>query len=106
MTVFTLRVMTSPQSRTEILRSLTGILGLTRAQAGCVSCRLYSDIEEPKAVLLREEWVSEGDLNRSLRSEDFKRVLAAIDLAGAPPELYIDQIAMRGGMEMIESVRV
>jgi quinol monooxygenase YgiN len=106
MTVFTVRVLTSPQSRTEILRSFTGILGLTRAQAGCISCRLYSDIEEPKAVLLREEWLSDDDLSRSLRSEDFKRILAAIELSSGPPELYIDQIATRGGMEVIESVRI
>jgi quinol monooxygenase YgiN len=106
MTVFALRVTTNLSSRTEVLRCLTTILGLTRAQPGCSSCKIYSDIEEPKAVLLLQEWVTDADLVRYLGSDGFRPVLTAIELAGAAPEIHVDRVETRGGIEVIESARL
>jgi quinol monooxygenase YgiN len=106
LTSLTFRVMTNLQSRTEILRNLTAILGMTRVQPGCSSCRLYSDIEEPKAILLSVEWLSRSDLERYIRSDDFRRVLATVELSDAPPEVHFDQVSMREGLEIVDSVRL
>ena len=106
MTNFTFRVMTNLQSRTEILRNLTAILGMTRVQPGCSSCRLYSDIEEPKAILLSVEWLSKGDLERYIRTDDFRLVLATVELSDALPEVHFDQVSMRQGLEIVDSVRL
>jgi quinol monooxygenase YgiN len=98
--------MTNLQSRTEILRNLTAILGMTRVQPGCSSCRLYVDIEEPKAILLSVEWLSRSDLERYVRSDDFRPVLATVELSDAPPAVHFDQVSIRGGLEIVESVRL
>jgi len=105
-TVFTLRVTTNPDSRTAVLYNLTSLLAPTRVQPGCISCRLYGDIEEPKAIRLVEEWQSQADLERHLRSEDFRLVLAAIELSAGKPELHFDTVSARAGLEVIESARL
>jgi quinol monooxygenase YgiN len=104
--VFTLRLLTNPQARKETLRNLTSLLGPTRVQPGCTSCRLYGDIEEPKAILLVEEWVSQVDLEKHLQSDDYRLVLETIELSDPSPEVHFDTIVKRSGLEVIESARM
>ena len=43
----------------------------TRFEPGSVSCRLYQDALEKRALMLEEIWTSEKDLERHLRSDKF-----------------------------------
>lgn len=48
---------------------------LTKPESGCISCRLYHDVRERRALMLGEVWASEKDLHRHLRSDKFRTVL-------------------------------
>jgi quinol monooxygenase YgiN len=89
----------------DVRRELAALVGPTRAQPGCLRCTLLRDAENPAVFELIEEWASRTDLDRHLRSEDCRRLLAAIDRAHAPPELRIHTLAACDGIEAIAAAR-
>ena len=105
MVICTLRILTAPQSRTEVVRTLVAQLGPTRVQPGCHRCDLYQDVEDRGAITLVEEWESLGDLSLRLRSEDYRAVLAAIELSRGRPEIHFDTVIRRGGLEVVVAAR-
>ncbi|MFA5028017.1 MAG: antibiotic biosynthesis monooxygenase family protein [Candidatus Methylomirabilota bacterium] len=105
MVISTLRIVTAPQSRAEIVRTLTAQLGPVRVQPGCLGCVLSQDIEAPEAVTLTEEWDSQAELSCRLRSEDYRAVLAAIELSHEQPTIHFDTVTRRSGLEIVVSAR-
>ncbi|HTU00792.1 MAG TPA: antibiotic biosynthesis monooxygenase [Candidatus Sulfotelmatobacter sp.] len=103
--VSTLRILTVPQSRAEVVRTLVAQMGPTRVRPGCCKCDLYQDIESPDVITLVEEWKSQGDLNLRLRSDGYRSVLAAIELAHERPVIHFDTVTRRGGLEIVASAR-
>jgi quinol monooxygenase YgiN len=89
----------------DVRRELTALIAPTRTQPGCLRCELLLDATNPSAVELVEEWQSRADLDRHLRSDDCRRLLAAVDLAAAPPYFRIDTVAGREGIEAIAAAR-
>jgi quinol monooxygenase YgiN len=77
----TLRLVVSGVHRRQVVASLTPLIGWTRVEPGCRACNLLADLEEPRAIVLAEEWDTQDDLDRHLRSEDYRRVLEAIELS-------------------------
>jgi quinol monooxygenase YgiN len=105
MVISTVRILTAPKSRTEVLRMLTAQLGSLRVQPGCLRCDLYRDVEDPGTITLVEEWESQAELNLRLRSEDYRSVLAAIELSREQPVIHFDTVTRRGGLEIVASAR-
>ena len=95
MIISTLRIVTAPRSRVQVVRTLAAQLGPTRVQPGCRKCDLYQDVANPEAITLVEEWESQADLDPRLRSEDYRAVLAAIDLSQEPPMIHFDTVTRR-----------
>jgi len=103
--ISTLRILTAPQNRAAVVRTLTAQLGSTRVQPGCRTCDLYQDVENPEAITLVEEWETQGGLSRRLRSEEYRAVLAAIELSQEQPEICFDTVIRRGGLEVVVTAR-
>ena len=105
MVISTLRILTALKSRAEVIRTLAAQLGPIRVQPGCLRCDLYRDVEDPGAITLVEEWESQADLDLRLRSEEYRAVLAAIELAQEQPVIHFDTVIRRGGLEIVASAR-
>jgi quinol monooxygenase YgiN len=105
MVVSTLRILTAPKSRAEVVRTLIGQLGPLRVQPGCLRCDLYQDIENREIVTLVEEWESQAELDLRLRSEEYRAVLETIELAREQPIIRFDTVTRRGGLEIVASAR-
>ena len=101
MIVFSLSLVVPPARRADFLKSLGGLLEPTRVAPGCISCRLYTDCEDPDAFTLVEEWVSQGPLDRHLTSSAYKTLVAAIELSAQPPGIRFDRVAQRSGIDVI-----
>jgi quinol monooxygenase YgiN len=102
----TVRLLLSETDRRRVITSLTPLIGWTRVQPGCRGCHLLTDTEDPRALVLWEEWNTQGDLDRHLRSTEYQRVLAAIELSQEAPEIRFDAVETRGGFEVVEAVRL
>jgi quinol monooxygenase YgiN len=105
MVISTLRIVTAPKSRAEVLRTLSAQLGPLRVQPGCLRCDLYQDIEHREAITLVEEWESQDELDLRLRSEEYRAVLATIELAQEQPVIHFDTVTRRAGLEIVASAR-
>jgi quinol monooxygenase YgiN len=80
-------------------------MGPTRAQLKCISCQLYQDVEDAELVSFIQEWESQEALNDHIRSDDYRKVLAVMELASEPPEIKFITAVKTEGLELIEEIR-
>jgi len=95
------RVRIPPAKRDEVRSIFRGLLEPTRVLGGCLSCRVYQDVEDPNALVLMQEWVSSEDLQRYLRSEDRRALIGVMELATEPPDVWFDTIESREGLDRL-----
>ena len=106
MVVMLLRFTVDPLNRAEIVKIIRPIVNPIEAQPGCLLFQLYSETDNGDALLLLQKWRSQEDLDKFIRSRDFKRILAVMDLANKPPEISFNAISSEAGMEIIEKLRL
>ena len=80
-----------PEKRDDAVRAAVAMAEETRAEAGCVSYRFYSDLVDPALFFVFEEWQDEAALARHFASEhmkEFRRVLPEIVAGPAAIKRY------------------
>jgi quinol monooxygenase YgiN len=105
MILATVRMTIPPPKRSEVLRTLRFLTGEASIQPGCLSTRIYHDENEEAVFMVEEVWKSQDDLDRYLRSEDYRNVLLVIELAGEEPEIRFQTISDPAGIEVVERAR-
>ena len=101
----TIRLTTTEKSNTEILRLLRSLIEPTRVETGCISCGLYKDLHDSSVIVWVEEWKSQDDLDRHLRSRRYKKILAAFDMSSSQPEMRFNTVVETKGMQLIVDAR-
>jgi quinol monooxygenase YgiN len=102
----TIRIAISGKRRKEAIIILKDLVGETKLQQGCVSCRLYHDVHEDRWLMLEEIWSSQKLLERHLRSNKLLSLLLVMEMATEAPEVRFEVISHCSGIETIEKVRV
>ena len=105
MIAVTVRIQVSHKRRQDFMNSARLILGPTRIKPGCISCRLYQDLDEPDAVFLVEEWESRGKLNRHFNSEQCRIILSLMEASDELPDIKINTVSKTEGLKAIETAR-
>lgn len=100
----TLKMVVQPDRRVDLLKTMMGMLEPARVEKGCLSYRLYEDIENRDAFLLMEEWAAQEDVERHISKESQRRLLALMDLLIEEPELRFYTVSRTVGMELIADV--
>ncbi len=101
----TIRITASENSNDEIVRVLRSLIEPTRVQKGCVSCGLYKDLHNSSIIFWAEEWNTQDDLERHLRSPQYKKILAAFDMSKAQPDMRFNTVVETQGMQLIAEAR-
>jgi len=102
MIVGTLKMLPPPDRRLQVLEILQSVQGPVLAQPGCAGCHIYEEQGPEPAIVLMERWMSEAALTRHIRSEEYRRILGACELSGAPPEFRFDKVSDTQGIELVE----
>jgi hypothetical protein len=76
-----------PERRRDLLETMRGMLEPARVERGCLSYRLYEDVDESH-----------------IRTDNQRRLLALIDLLSEQPELRFNTVSHTAGMDLIENV--
>ena len=84
---------------------LRSLVEPTRVETGCVRCALYADLEDPKAIVWIEEWRTQDDLERHLRSTQYRKILAALEMSSEVPDVRFNTVVETEGMKLIEQAR-
>jgi quinol monooxygenase YgiN len=101
----TITIALSSQKSGEALRIFKSITGQCRDEPGCISCHIYEDLQEKNVFMLKAVWRSEEDLERHLRSDEYRNLLLVMELARERPEIRFDTISLSTGIETIEKAR-
>jgi len=80
-------------------------MDLTRPSSGCVGCWLSEEEHEVNHVRYTEQWESEEALHEHIRSELYRRILAALELSKHQPEVTFYFCSEAKGLEVIEAAR-
>jgi len=99
-----IRIMVSPEKRNASLDLLKSIIGPIQVKPGCSNCRIYQDLEDKNCLVMMQEWESEAELHNFIRSGDYRKILALIDLSREPPEIQFNTVSNADGIEFIERV--
>jgi quinol monooxygenase YgiN len=101
----TIRMLLPAGKRKEALIIIGSMIERIKLEEGCISCRLYQDVLEKRALMLEEMWAGETALHKHLRSADFRKVLLVVEMAREPPEIRFDLISSSTGLNTIVEVR-
>jgi quinol monooxygenase YgiN len=102
----TVRILTNPEKRDDALAILCSMAERTRVETGCITCRIYRDVQQEYSIMLEESWKNEEDLNRHLRSDEYRNVLLVVEMAVEQPEIRFETIVSTKGIETIEKARM
>ena len=100
-----IRLILPPQKRGEALKILRSTAEQCKVWPGCISCRVYGDLQEDNVLLLEGMWRSEEELEGHLRSDEYRNVLVAMEMALKQPEIRFDTISGSTGLETVQRVR-
>ncbi len=95
-----------PSSR---LKEAMGILGpmveRTRTERGCLGCHLHRDVLEENVLIFEQTWASDADMERHLRSLEYRHLLLVMEMARVPPEVRFDTVSHSTGFETVQKAR-
>jgi quinol monooxygenase YgiN len=91
--------------RQQLRQGLNSLLGPTQVQPGCLSCRLFQNLQDLDELVIDAVWATEEDLIRHLQSDTFKRLLLLMELGRTPPVLQFHWVEQVSGLELVERVR-
>jgi quinol monooxygenase YgiN len=95
----------SPKQRNQVVEILKSVQDLTRPIPGCGGCWLCEDDCLHNHVRYIEQWDSEEALQDHVRSDLYRRVLAAIELSKQNPEVKFYYTSEIKGFDLVESLR-
>jgi quinol monooxygenase YgiN len=96
-----MQIVAPNEKRAAILRTLSSLLGPTRATAGCRQASLYTDLDKRKTLLMVEEWESREQFERNLDIAKLNTIVAAIELSSEAPVVYVDTVERHEGVDTL-----
>jgi len=92
--------------RIELKRALRALVGPVRVEPGCLGCQLYEDVEQPDAFSLVEEWASAADIERRLRSDQYRMLLQLMESSPQPPKVVFHFVDRTQGLDRVQQARL
>jgi len=101
----TIRMLIPLEKQSEALEILGSMTEQIQFEPGCITCRLYRGLDDECSIMLEELWMSDEDVQRHLRSDQYTKILLVVEMAAELPEIRFDTIAQSSGVETIEKAR-
>ena len=99
--VLTIRLTADEPLRFDLIDTLKGIAGPTRAHPRCRHVGIYLTAGNPEELTLIEEWETLEAMTAHIRSRGFRPVLSVIDLSKRAPEIRLDKVTSTEGMSRL-----
>ncbi len=95
-----------PQSgrRKEVIDILVSGKGEILLKPGCLGCELSASLLDDK-ILYMEVWNTKKEFHRHLASDEYLRILSALEFAAESPTVSFYDVHDVKGIELIEQVR-
>jgi len=93
----------SVESVENLLEALRFLIAATRLESGCLGCSAW--VESDSTVRYLEEWETEADVRRRVRSPRFTSLLAVIESADHLPHVRFDFITTTRAIDYVAEIR-
>jgi quinol monooxygenase YgiN len=93
----------SVESAPRIVEALRFLMATTRLEPGCLRCTVWTDAES--IVHYAEEWGTEAEMKRRVRSDKFTSLLSVIESAQQSPEVQFEFITSTRGLDYVMEAR-
>ena len=94
-----------PRAWSSAVRLLLSVKRDILTKRGCRACDVAAEAADASVVHYREEWESGEVLREHVRSEEFRRVLIAMDMSSEEPRIVVGNLSGHGGMEYLRELR-
>ena len=88
-----------------IVSALQGLMISTRSEAGCLGCSLSTEVRNRVVIHYTEEWNSENDLIRHLRSDRFAALAELMEYSSEYPTMEFNIQGATRGIDYAEEIR-
>jgi quinol monooxygenase YgiN len=89
----------------RIATALRVLVVPTRLEPGCLSCTVWTELDEDFRVHYEERWCSEEAMRRRVLSDPFTKLLEVLEASPQLPTVEFDFVSKRMGLDYIETVR-
>jgi quinol monooxygenase YgiN len=93
----------SAHSAQDLLEACRFLMVGTRLDQGCAGCWAWTDPDG--MVHYVEEWTTDADMRRRIRSRRFKSVLAILESVHEPPRVQFDFVTATRGLDYVNEIR-
>ncbi len=104
MIISILKVVVPVQKREEALELLRMYLGPVCHQAGCIYCHGYEELDNANSFVLIGQWTTQNYVEHHLRSSEYNKILALMDIANEQPTINFHSVHSTAGMELMEKL--
>jgi quinol monooxygenase YgiN len=94
-----IRMRVLSEKRKELSQTITSLIGSIRLEEGCRRCEFCRSIENENELSVLEEWDTQENLNRYLKSDCFRILRGAMNLLKEPYEIMFHTVFQPAGME-------
>ncbi len=101
----TVTLVASQTGARPMLDALRSLIGPARLEPGCLGCLAWEENEDYTTLHYEEEWSTEADLRRRVRSDRFTSLLAIMEAASEPPRVQFDFVTITRGLDYVAEVR-
>jgi quinol monooxygenase YgiN len=99
-----IKVIATPGSTDNMVRTINPILGSIRTRTGCLQCQIYQDSQNPEEMALLEEWESESAFAGHVGSKDYRYILEWMEMSATRPEITICKNPDYKGLKVIKDL--
>jgi len=85
----------------QATRLLQAVVERIEAKHGCHGCSVSRDAAEPTRLLYSEIWTAEPVFRVHVQSDEFRHVLAAMDMCCEEPRVTIGSLSGRPGLDRL-----
>ena len=85
-----------PQEVEKGLQLLRSAVGMIESKPGCQTCSVAQDAADATRIHYNETWASEALFRRHALSEEFRRILIAMDMCREEPDVVIGNFSGQG----------
>ena len=89
----------------QAVRLLLSVKRDILTKRGCRACEVSTEAADPGEVHYREEWESADAFREHVRSEEFRRVLIAMDMGSEEPRIVVGSLSGHSGMTYLRELR-
>jgi len=87
------------------LQLLQSVKARIQAKPGCLLCLVTRNANEDDCLYYNEKWESEAAFRRHVQSDEFQRVLIAMDLCREEPQIEVGELLGHSGIEYLRQLR-